>query len=237
MTLLNLIRKPISREAATAISAISATRPAHRAATVARTANVAVANPTKAKTDTSACTLLTSVTDPSDLISDYAECIAICLKTGDVAEDDAHRIASEQCGATQDELAARQVSYWCQRIESLPEPADHRLSKIRYIALEFLALPWMLQAATLRWTAPELFGLHRVAANVRIEAMGLVPSLALSKLRPPFQVSSITATVATVVTGSGATLTHRRLRPNLGSPVWEHPAFERVTRQSRKTRS
>jgi hypothetical protein len=55
--------------------------------------------------------LPTSATDPSDLISDYAERIAICLETGDVAEEDAHRIATEQCGVTLDELAARQVTY------------------------------------------------------------------------------------------------------------------------------
>ena len=45
--LFDLIRKPISRRAATAISAIPATRPVPKAATVARIATVAVARPQK----------------------------------------------------------------------------------------------------------------------------------------------------------------------------------------------
>jgi hypothetical protein len=166
-----------------------------------------------------------SVADPADLISDYHERVAICLEAGDCAEDAAHRIASEQCGATLVELAARQVAYWRHRIEALPEPTDRRLSNVRCIALDCLTLPWAYQAATLGWTAGELFGLHRDAANVRVEAMGLVSSLALSKLRPPLQVVDISESAATVSTGSGAMLTHRRLRSNLGCPIWRHPAF------------
>ena len=244
MTLLDLIRKPVSRKHATAIPAIPAIPRVQRAATVARIATVAVANAREANAGADAGpvrqpqpsrTVPSIASDPSDLINDYIERIAICSEAGDVAEDDAHRIAIEQCGATLDELAARQVAYWRQRIEALPEPTDRRLSNVRRIALDHLAQPWTHQAAKFGWTAAELFGLHRAAADVRVDAMGLVSSLALSKLRPPLQVVDITSVAATVSTRSGAVLTHFRLRPNLGPPVWEHPAFERPMQNLRET--
>ena len=54
-------------------------------------------------------------TDPSDLIFDYAERIAICCEAGDVPAEEAERIATAQCGASLDELIALQVNYWRQR--------------------------------------------------------------------------------------------------------------------------
>ena len=54
-------------------------------------------------------------TDPSDLIFDYAERIAICCEAGDVTAEEAERIATAQCGASLDELIALQVNYWRQR--------------------------------------------------------------------------------------------------------------------------
>ena len=238
MTLLDLIRKPASRKVATAIPAIPATWPGNVAATIAGIATVAVANPTEAKTGTPAVPvglLQTSwcrpigATDFSDLIHDYAERIAICSEAGDISEDDARRIATEQCGAPLDELAARQVSYWHRRIKALSEPTDRGLSKVRCIALDCLAQRWTHQAAALGWTDAELFGLHHEAPTERIEAMGLVSSLALSVLRHPLKVMGIKDAAATVRTGNCALLTHCRFRPNLGPPIWEHPTFADTT--------
>jgi hypothetical protein len=232
MMLLDLIRKPISREAATAIPA---TRRVQRAATVARIATVAVASPTEMNTHASAGAfgdpqpsrpVATIASDPSDLISDYIERIAICVEAGDVAEEDAHRIASEQCGATQYELAARQVTYWCQRIQALPEPSDHRLIKIAPACRSVLTEPWLIDAIRLSWTDADLFGLDSGAPNAYF-GNGLVTGIGLTKLRRPVRVVAINSDFVTVETGTGSILKHYR-KACPGRPIWQHPAFTRL---------
>jgi hypothetical protein len=170
--------------------------------------------------------LPTDATDPSDLISDYAERIAICSEVGDVVEDDAHRIASEQCDATLDELAARQGAYWCQRIEALPEPSDHRLIKIVPACRSVLTERWLIDAIRLGWTDADLFGLDSGAPRAYF-GNGVVASIALTALCRPVRIVAVDNDFVTVETGTRSKLQHHR-RNCRGRPIWEHPAFARV---------
>ena len=70
------------------------------------------------------------VPDPSDLLDDYLERLAICGEAGDVPDSEAHRIATDQCGASLDELVERQLQYWRHRLRRLDEPSNPRLSEV-----------------------------------------------------------------------------------------------------------
>jgi hypothetical protein len=121
MILLDLIRKPPARKSATANFAIPATQQSPKSETVATKASEAVASapnvtasvPSQGLPPSPARSLIT--TDPSDLIFDYIERMAICCEAGDVTAEEAERIATAQCGASLDELIALQVNYWRQR--------------------------------------------------------------------------------------------------------------------------
>jgi hypothetical protein len=156
MTLLDLIRKPIRGPAATATPAIPAIAAPRTSAPVARIATVAIAGSAGWKIGT----------DPSDLLMAYAERVAICIEADDLAEDDAHRTATGECGASLDELAARQIAYWRHRIEALPEPTDRRFSAIKTTCLEGLAQRWAHDAARLGWDEREMFGLDPATPTV-----------------------------------------------------------------------
>lgn len=237
MTLLDLIRKPVSRNAATAIPAIPATATLQAAERIARIATVAIANPVDVKPANRTTApavqpqpppaLQAAVTDPADLIFGYAERMAICSEAGDVTEDAAHRIATEQGGATLDELAARQVAYWHQQIATLPDPTDYRLAGIKDACLEALAQRWVLAAAALGWTDRELFGLDP-AAPTAYGGNGIVVSLAFSPHRRPVRVVEIDAMRVVIETGTGSRLQQFRDPGRCGPPIWDHPAFRRL---------
>ena len=165
-----------------------------------------------------------TLADPAGLIAAYHERLAICLADG-ITEDDARRIAGAETGADLDALARRQVEFWRAKIATLGTPTDKRLAGIRAAGLVCLAEGWVQDAAALGWNDAELFGLHRDAPTVRIEAMGLITSLALTPFRPPLTIAALTSATATIRTGTGATLTCARFHPGIGAPVWTHPAF------------
>ena len=235
MTLLDLIRTPASRLSATAIPAIPATPAPHAAAPVARIATVAVASPRNARTDARAAptvipqpspALLTAATDLADLIFAYTGRMAICWEAGDVADDAAHRIATEECGASLDELTARQIAYWHYRIEALPTPADRRLTGIKTTCLEALAQRWAFDATRLGWDECEMFGLDPNAPASH-DRNGLLTGLALTAFRRPVGVVEINASEAVIVTASGSRRRHFNAG-RAGPPIWEHPAFRRL---------
>ena len=153
----------------------------------------------------------------------YAERIAICTEAGDVEEDAAHRTATAQCGASLDELAARQIASWRHRIEALPEPADRRLAGIKATCIEALAQRWAHDAARLGWDECEMFGLDPATPTNR-DLNGLLLGLALTSLRLPVRVVEIRASEAVIETGTGSRLRHFNTG-RAGPPIWEHPAF------------
>ena len=78
------------------------------------------------------------------------------------------------------------IENWRSQIGSLPVPDNHNGLHIGTIALHFLSSPHVIKAVGLGWSELELFGLfdsqHPTAPLRRHDAMGLVPSLALSRL-------------------------------------------------------
>jgi len=213
MTLLDLIRKPIRGPAATATPAIPAIAALRTSAPVARIATVAVAGSADSKIGT----------DPSDLLIAYAERVAICIEADDLTGDSAHRTATGECGASLDELAARQIAYWRSRIQALPEPTDRRLSAIKPTCLEGLTQSWAHNAARLGWNEREMFGLDPAAPTVH-NLNGLLPNLALTAFRRPVKIVEIRIAEAVIVTGSGSMLRHFNTG-HAGPSIWEHSAF------------
>jgi hypothetical protein len=77
---------------------------------------------------------------------------------------------------------------------------------------------WAVQAASLGWSAADIFGCHREAPLARYDLQGLVFLIGSS------EVVAITALSAAIRTRSGATLTFRRRRPAPGegvTAIWE----------------
>jgi len=163
--------------------------------------------------------------DPDVKIAAYHERIAICLADG-ASEQEASQIAVTECGCDLAELVARQISQWRQRLFAMPRPDAPWLSKLCQHCLRCLSSPWLHQATTCGWTDADLFGLHPQAPKVRVEAMGLAVAVGLSELPPPLRVISVTPAQATIATGTGALLAHRRFRPSIGPPIWDHPSFQ-----------
>lgn len=92
MTLSALIRKRDTGNLATAIPAISATQPKGEAATVARIATVAVANPKEEKTAPPAKLGASGTAQPFDREA-WEERAAICEHDGGLSADDAEAVA------------------------------------------------------------------------------------------------------------------------------------------------
>jgi len=78
------------------------------------------------------------------------------------------------------------IENWRSQIGGLPVPDHPTGLHIGTIALHFLSSPYIVKAVNLGWDELELFGLfdsqHPTAPLRRHDAMGLVPSLALSRL-------------------------------------------------------
>ena len=232
MTLLDLIRKPVSRKTAIAIPAIPATQSEQVSGRVARIATVAVANPTEAKHDRPSALAIqpgnlprqhVAATDHADLISDFAERIAFCCEGGDVAEQDANRLATMQCGAPLVTLVTRQIEYWHLRINAVAEPNDCRLARIKDTCLEALAQQWLFEAARIGWDASELFGMG-LGAHGASPQNGLFPGLALIRLHRPADIFEIGRDAAIIKIENGQRLRHFRTGRS-GDPIWEHAAF------------
>ncbi len=94
-------------------------------------------------------------------------------------------------GLQEPNLPLDQLREWKAKIEALPpannkDGATHECAKLVKIALAFLESPHAAKAVSYGWDSLELFGVldapHR-AAQRRFDAMGLVPSMAWSKIR------------------------------------------------------
>jgi hypothetical protein len=77
---------------------------------------------------------------------------------------------------------------------------------------------WAVQAASLGWSAADIFGCHPEAPLARHDLQGLVFLIGSG------EVVAITAASATIRTKGGATLTFRRMPPPPGLPasaIWD----------------
>ena len=88
----------------------------------------------------------------------------------------------------------------------------------------FLDTPHFTNAVGFEWSDPELFGISPVCGIHRVDVMGLVTSLALSKLAGP-RLEAIHAKHALTRYASGSILTSWRARRGdiLGVPWWLSP--------------
>ena len=98
------------------------------------------------------------------------------------------------------------------RVADLPAPPgfpDHRWAGAKATALSF-AKEWLNQACRLGWTPLELFGLHPLAPDARLDVKGLA-----WQLERGARVVAMTAQTAAIIMPSGSRLTFYR-RPNRG---------------------
>lgn len=222
MMLLNLIRKSAPQKVATAISAIPATAVSRSGNGIARIATVAVANPVGMTAAPPRG--IADHTAPSQVVQavpmDRTPKIDACAERMSFAL----RIATEECGATLDEVTERQIAYWRHRIEVLREPSNPRLTCIKTACLTALAQRWAFDAARIGWSDCDMFGLDPVAPTIR-SGIGLVPSLVLSAHRRPIRIVAINPSEAVIETGSGLRWCHYKCG-RAGPPLWEHPAFQ-----------
>lgn len=113
--LADLIRHGPSVGGATAIPATNMAKPQNQ---IAEVAGIAVADPVtrivSATRETNSSILWdsTCAPDPLDILTDYIERLAITEELAGVSEVEAHRVASEQCGATLSQLLDSIASRW-----------------------------------------------------------------------------------------------------------------------------
>jgi hypothetical protein len=166
------------------------------------------------------------VSDPSDLLDGYLERLAICGEAGDVPDSKAHRIATDQCGASLDELVEQQLQYWRQRLRQLDEPRNPRLKEVVPCCLAVLECVWLHRAVRLGWDERALFGLDPAAPTV-VTRNGLVTGLVVTSLPKPLDVVSIAADQALIETASGARV--RQFNDGYrAAPIWEDAKFQRL---------
>ncbi len=115
------------------------------------------------------------------------------------------------------------VSNWQSALATLPSPVSLEGQKLLNATRWFLGSPFCEDAIHCGWKELELFGCHERAPLTRQDAMGLIPTLAWSKLDAKLR--AIDHQSAIVETRSGAQLTHHRLRTGEHESVvfWDHP--------------
>lgn len=167
-----------------------------------------------------------SVTDPTDLIADYLERLAICAETGNNSAITAHRIATVQCGASLEVLATQQLAFWRARLLDMEKPGNYRLRQLPAACIGTLEEPWLCDAILYGWDANALFGLDPAAPAVA-GCNGLITGIAITALSKPVRVLGICSDHARIVTASGSELLHFNTG-RAGPPVWMHPAFRHL---------
>lgn len=163
---------------------------------------------------------------PADVLVTYMERLAICLEGGDITQEVAHRVASDQCGRTLDVLVSQQMAFWCDRLTILPEPADKRLARLKSACLAALREEWVMDAIRFGWNETSMFGLDATAPVGQV-GNGLVVQIANARLEAPSIVVRLDPVVVVISRRDG--LDQRCFNNNDAGPViWEHPAFRRL---------
>ena len=119
------------------------------------------------------------------------------------------------------------IKSWRSLIGGLKVPSNYHGNHIGTIALHFLSSSHAIKAVNLGWNELALFGLfdsqHPTAPLRRFDAMGLVPSLATSRLGARLQ--ELEAEQAILKTRSGSHLVYRKNMTghHYSIPLWRHP--------------
>ena len=140
-------------------------------------------------------------------------------------DSEAHRIATEQCGASLDVLVEEQLQYWRHRLHQLDQPDNPQLKMVVPYCLAALEQPWLHRAVCFGWDERALFGLDPAAPTV-VTRNGLVIGLVVTSLPKPLDVLGIAADQALIETASGAHIRHFN-DGYRAAPIWEHAKFRR----------
>jgi hypothetical protein len=156
---------------------------------------------------------------PGALLDEHAELAAKLMLDGR-QRDRADREAASMLGyAEPDALYLSVARQWMGYMQALPRttPVGRRLADFAEV---FLRSPWPLKALPVGWGELDLFGVHPTHPTIRLDAQGLVPSIALSSFQ--LKIAILTADTAVFRTESGSTLRHaRQLSNDDAVPLWE----------------
>jgi hypothetical protein len=156
---------------------------------------------------------------PGALLGEHAELSAKLMLDGR-QRDQADREAASMLGyAEPDALYLTVVRQWMGYMQALPRttPIGRRLADFAEV---FLRSPWSLKALRVGWGELDLFGVHPTHPNIRLDAQGLVPSIALSSFQ--LKIAMLTADTAVFRTESGSSLRRgRQLSNDDAVPLWE----------------
>jgi uncharacterized protein (DUF927 family) len=156
---------------------------------------------------------------PGALLDEHAELSAKLMldcRQRDHAENEA---ASMLGYAEPDALYLEVVRQWMGLMQVPPRstPLGRRLVDFSEV---FLRSAWALKALRVGWDELDLFGVHPTHPNIRLDAQGLVPSIALSSFQ--LKIAMLTADTAVFRTESGSSLRHaRQLSNDDAVPLWE----------------
>lgn len=222
MTLLDLIRTPASRLAAT--PAIRAIGHDHAVRTVAKIATVAIASREITNPVNRVAPLPNSVGKETALSVQRLANVPPC--PAEVAERSAI-IGEERPYAEAAALACHGLASWkalaeAHRVEigvvleRLPPPSGWDGEALLRLTRSFLASAWFGQAVALGWSMLELFGINPHAPVSRVGEWGLVVTLSLT-IDPGAEIESIAEDSAIIRSRSGAQITYPRFMPAMNA--------------------
>ena len=156
---------------------------------------------------------------PAALLDEHSELSAKLILDGR-QRDQADRQAASMLGyAEPDALYLTVVRQWMGYMQVLPRTTSIG-SRLADFAEVFLRSPWSLKALRVGWGELDLFGVHPTHPKIRLDAQGLVPSIALSSFQ--LKIAMLTADTAVFRTESGSSLRHaRQLSNDAAVPLWE----------------
>ena len=224
MTILDLIRTPASRLAATAISAIPAIRHDHATRTVAKIANVAVADPAEPAPRAASSPYLLS--KEWALSAQGLGAVQVC--PADVAERSAIIAEGDGCDhgeADERALGAHRFPSWSAladaqsaeilaELDRLPPSCGRDGERLLEMTRAFLESSWFKHAVEKGWSMTELFGISPHAPVTWVGDWGFVVTLALL-INAGTKIESIAEDSAIFSTPSGTQNKWPRFRPAL----------------------
>jgi hypothetical protein len=106
-------------------------------------------------------------------------------------------------------------------LAQLPPGTKRMRARLELVTREFLKSPFFADAMHFGWTDEELFGVHPIAPMVRVDQLGIVSGLAISRLAGP-RLERIGPDAAIVRCSSGSRLSAPRTRQgeSAGIPWW-----------------
>ncbi len=156
-------------------------------------------------------------------VDEFEERAAIIAEGCGIAQSAATEAAAYEFGFVgADQYCSATVSAWQSAIARLPTPLSTDGQKLLDTARWFLGSPFCEEAIRCGWSELELFGCHERKPLARLDAMGLIPTLAWSKLDAKLR--AIDHEAAVLETRSGSQLTHWRFRTENSEAVrfWDH---------------